>query len=159
MLELICGGVPGLIEPLVFRLAMRQGLTVGAVTGWPSGEHYRILRLARPAAGEAAETPIVVVELQAITNNRTVVAVSPAGPVVPELEKFAQALVENLARYDFLARPDTPKEPLGFHLAPDDYDGEKLLESFEAINSFDARSATKPPTPLGGGPVTPTATS
>lgn len=145
MLELICKGRPHLLEPLVFRLAMRQSWSVGAVTGWPAGETYRILRLARPAENaeeNAPETPLAIIELQEIPGERTAVLITPTGPGDPGLEPFAKALVADLARFDFLARPDAPKEPLGFQLQPaDDYDGKKLLEAFDAINSLEVRPA------------------
>lgn len=142
MLELICQGRPHLIEPMIFRLAMRSGLLTAGVTGWPVSAHYRILRIARPSQGEAAQVPLAVIELAEIPGERTVLAIGPVGePNVEagqELERYAQALVQELARFEFLALPDTPKEPIGFHLQKSDrLAGARLLETFDAVNSVE----------------------
>ena len=185
MLELLCRGQPSLIEPMIFRLAMRLGLVTGAVTGWPTSDHYRILRLAQPVQvaqpGQAAEPdertptgggtpamsgvpavrdvragrpeqearleagqpelqPLGMIELQEIPGGRTLVAIVPVALPNPVLESYVQALIQELGRLDFLAPPDRPKEPIGFHLEhTDPLEGARLLETFDAVNSVELR--------------------
>ena len=197
MLELLCRGQPSLIEPMIFRLAMRLGLVTGAVTGWPTSDQYRILRLAQPvqvaqpgqAALPADRTPITegtpatsggpavhdvrarrpdqeahlgaaqpelqplgMIELQEIPGGRTLVAIVPVALPNPVLESYVQALVQELGRLDFLAPPDRPKEPIGFHLEhTDPLEGTRLLETFDAVNSVELRppglTASRSPAP------------
>ena len=145
MLELVCRGRPALIEPMVFRLAMRLGLVTGSVTGWPASDHYRILRLARRSEGEGSGSPLAVIELQEIPNERTVITLGPAGELLPEVERYAQALAQELARFEFLMPPDVPKAPIGFQLDDEDrLAGARLLETFDAINSVEIGPAATP---------------
>lgn len=144
-MELICRGKPSLVEPLVVRLAMRFGLATAAITGWPTSDQYRILRLAQPGEGEAAGTPIAVIELQEIPGERTVLVLGSVTTPPPALEQYVQLLVQELMRFEFLARPDSPKGPIGFHLeSGDEIEGARLLDSFDAINSVEIKPGPAP---------------
>ena len=150
MLEVICKGRPPLVEPVVFRMAMRLGLATAGVTGWPAGSHYRILRVSRPTGSEPPDLPLAVVELQEIPGDRTALFFGPVGEPNPEVQTFGQALLGELIRFDFVTPPQAPKEPIGFHLEPaDQLTGARLLETFDAINSTGLPPVSVPGVPPG----------
>jgi hypothetical protein len=152
MLEVICRGRPPLVEPVVFRMAMRLGLATAGVTGWPAGSHYRILRVGRPPSGETPDQPIAVVELQEIPGERTALFFGPIGEPNPQVEAFGQALLQELVRFEFVALPESQKGRIGFHVEPaDELTGARLLETFDAINSA-APPTYVPAPPAAGGP-------
>lgn len=137
---MICRGRPPLVEPVVFRMALRQGVATAGVTGWPAGSHYRIPRVSRPPAGETPDQPIAVVELQEIPGERTALFFGPIGEPNSGVEAFGQALLQELVRFEFVTPPEADKGPISFHVGPaDELTGTRLLETFDAINSASPR--------------------
>ena len=102
--------------------------------------------------------PLALVELQEIPGDRTLVALVPVASPNPILEGYAQTLIQELIRLDFLAPPDRPKEPIGFHLKPADLlEGARLLETFDAVNNVElGRSGLPAPKPVTQPPTTAT---